>query len=77
MSKATKPADPEAQEERALVEVESRLTERFGHHVDADRIREVVQSCHRRFAVAPVRAFIPILVERLAAAELREHRASR
>jgi hypothetical protein len=64
------PVDPQ-DEGQAFEEVVHRLTERFplvpGHIVES-----VVQAERRRLDGRPVRAFLPLLVERAAAERLRE-----
>lgn len=64
-------ADPQAHESREIDEVIERLRERFPS-ADVDRIREIVAEEHRAFDGRPIRDFVPVFVERSAAARLRD-----
>lgn len=58
--------DPNARDEQSRVsEAESRLRARFPH-VPSDEVARVVQQSHRELDDAPVRDFVPILVEKRA-----------
>jgi hypothetical protein len=58
-------------EDRAIVEVERRLIDRFSGVHAPEQVREAVRICQDGFADAPIREFIPILVERLTCQHLR------
>lgn len=61
--------------ERALIDdVERRLAEEYVAF-SADYIAAVVQHVYARFDRSPVRGFVPLLVERRAAEELRSSRS--
>ena len=61
--------------EAALIdEVHQRLVHKFSH-VPIDQISATVANAHARFEHGRVRHFIPLLVERLAGAELAARQA--
>lgn len=49
-----------------LAQVQRRLASEFGQSVASDRVDRCVADATARFADAPVREFVPILVERAA-----------
>lgn len=53
--------------------IERHLTAEFGERVPASRIADSVRQAHARFAQAPVRPFLPTLVERDARRRIRAH----
>ena len=68
------PDAPARSEEAAAGEhAADRLADRFPD-VDRDRIDELVEQRHREFDGAPVRDFVPVLVEHDVKQELREER---
>jgi hypothetical protein len=60
----------------ALDQVSDRLRSRFPD-ASPDRIRKVVHQVHDQYDGSPIRDFIPVLVEREAADELRTGDAMR
>ena len=56
-------------EQALIAEVERRLTSEYAH-LAPDQISSVVRSTHARFEQSRIREFVPVLVERLARAEL-------
>ena len=61
-----------AEESRLIDLLVDRLVHRFPH-VPAPTIREIVDRACRGLADAPIRDFVPVLVERDALSELRSH----
>lgn len=59
--------DKEFELERALVDVTTRLTKRFGERAERAVVEETVHRCAAEFADARIVTFIPILVERRSA----------
>ncbi len=57
-------------ERQALGQVTDRLTERFADRHSPEQVGKTVSSVHHRFDGRPVREFVPVLVERIARAEL-------
>ncbi|ALG15128.1 three-helix bundle dimerization domain-containing protein [Kibdelosporangium phytohabitans] len=53
-----------------LDQIEDRLITRYQNEIPAARVRECMRSEADRFAAAPVRTFVPILVERAVRARL-------
>lgn len=51
--------------------VEVRLVEEFGDRLPMRRIRAVVRQHEERFAGAPVRQYVPLLIGRAARADVR------
>jgi hypothetical protein len=64
---------PEISEHRLIAEVEPRLISKYAE-LSPDRISTAIQSAHARFDQSPIRDFVPLLVERLARAELTNAR---
>lgn len=63
----------EISEHVLIAEVERRLTSKYAE-LPPDRISTAIQSAHARFDHSPIRDFVPLLVERLARAELANAR---
>ena len=63
----------EISEELMMADVERRLTSKYGH-LPPDQISAAVQDARARFALSPIRDFVPLLVERHARAELTKPR---
>ncbi len=59
--------DKEFDLERALVDVTTRLTKRFGERAEYSVVEETVHRCAAEFAGARIVTFVPILVERRSA----------
>lgn len=59
----------EISEQVLVAAVERRLTSRFAE-IPQDAVSSAVRTAHARFEHSPIRAFIPVLVERQARAEL-------
>jgi hypothetical protein len=59
----------EMSEHLLIAEVERRLTDRHPQ-IPSDQVSVVVQTVCARFEHSPIRDFVPLLVERRAAAEL-------
>ncbi|SNT29859.1 three-helix bundle dimerization domain-containing protein [Rhodococcoides kyotonense] len=57
------------EEQRALDEIRTRLTEKFPH-ADAATVDSAVSEAHQRFDDPKIRDFIPLFVERHAASVL-------
>ncbi|ONI79633.1 hypothetical protein ALI144C_22915 [Actinosynnema sp. ALI-1.44] len=53
-----------------LDQIEDRLITRYQNDVPAEDVRECMRAEADRFAAAPVRTFVPILVERAVRARL-------
>jgi hypothetical protein len=54
-----------------LGEVERRLARSFGEGATAEDVHQSVERAYATFAAAPIRTYIPILVARMAAVDLR------
>jgi hypothetical protein len=63
--------DEELREQVAVEHVKQALTSDFDDH-PADEVEQVVQEAHEQYAGAPVRDFVPNLVERDARERLKE-----
>jgi hypothetical protein len=63
--------DEELREQVAVEHVKQALTSDFDDH-PADEVEQVVEEVHERYADAPVRDFVPNLVERDARDRLKE-----
>jgi hypothetical protein len=64
-------ANTEGREERAIRDVIDRLTQEFAADYSTQHVAQTITTIHHRFDGRPVRAFIPLLVERFARQELR------
>jgi hypothetical protein len=57
-------------EDKAILNVATRLTETFAEIHDPEDVEVAVQTAHREFDGDPVRDYVPILVERIVRKEL-------
>jgi hypothetical protein len=64
--------DPELREQEALRHVTEHLARDYAEAAPPERIEEVVDDKREAYADAPVRDFVPILVERDVREELEE-----
>ena len=65
----------EDESDRELAEVLDRLSRRFPH-LSERWLHELARAVHERFCDAPVRTFVPLLVERQVAAAVRRTSAA-
>lgn len=61
-------------EEMMLADVERRLIVEFPH-VPPTAVNTLIRQQHTRFDASPVRGFVPLLVEKRARRELKQHRS--
>jgi hypothetical protein len=61
----------EVDEAEQLKQVEARLISKFGEQVPKQRISKEFSAAVARFAKAPVRAFVPVLIQREVSDTLR------
>jgi hypothetical protein len=59
-------------EDSQMRSVTETLVHRFGADMTATEIGDEVETCRRRFVAAPIRTFVPLLVERAAVMRLRQ-----
>ena len=63
----------EISEELLIADVERRLTSKYGQ-LPPERVAAAVQNARARFEQSPIWDFVPLLVERIARAELTKPR---
>lgn len=67
-------APPEPERPEAYRDVRERLLARFSPSVPAEEVDRCLDECIARLASAPVRTYLPVLVERAAVERLRARR---
>jgi len=66
------PVEPAAREAEAIRRVTEAVADDLADTRDPAEVEQAVEEAHRHYADAPVRDFVPILVEREARAKLTE-----
>ena len=67
---------PDEREAADLVSIEGRLMAKYGQSLRPDAVRRCIADAVRYFDTAPIRTYVMLLVERRAAAQLRETRSA-
>ena len=74
---SSKPTDIDSLESRKLEHLEAQLIARFSPPLRAEEVQRCLIDCVARYESAPVRLYLPVLIERDATERLRDMSRSR